>query len=43
MAQGHMMNKWRLKSKLSFLGNSLMVQWLRLCASTVGDTDLIPG
>ena len=30
------------KKKL-FLGNSLAVQWLGLCASTAGDTGSIPG
>ena len=33
----------KVNLKDSKLGTSLVVQWLRLCASIVGDTGSIPG
>ena len=34
--------KWRAFKRLRTLGTSLVVQWLRLCASTARSTGLIP-
>ena len=34
---------WDQKIILEIIESSLAVQWLRLCASVIGDTGLIPG
>ena len=39
----HLFGSFRKLVRINSLGNSLVVQWLALCASTAGGMGLIPG